>query len=486
VLRTTSTLLALTCLILCASIGPAVGQANVPATEVIPTTPATGATTQPLQPIVLEEIVPPLEPGMQPEHPEEVEEPVEPPTAAERFAELKRFGMNVFGPTEATETTATGAEPGADEDESGAEKPTAERTQQPAAQAPARPRAVLASEPVPPTYVLGPGDQLAVRVWTDAIEHVAATPIIDADGRIYLDLLGEVTVGGERLSGAREMITRRYHEFFNRAQVSVGLSRTRVIEVRVTGDVRRPGTHLLSGAATLFSALNAAGGPNDVGSFRAIRVVRRGEEPLVVDLYDYLLRGEIDADVPLEPNDTIFVPPLPAEFGVDGEVRRPARYEMTGPVTLAEALQMAAGVTATGYMQGAELWRVGESGTRELLNVNLRTADADLRLQSGDLVVIPPVLEKPLNVVRLEGAVRRPGAYQVSAGMTVRDLLDLAGGPAENAHTEEAVIERLGEDLDRDLIHFDLAAALAGEPARARSANPTRIRGCAAHASRTS
>jgi len=465
VLRATSTLLALTCLILCAPIGPALGQT---APTAPPVTPYPSATPTPVPPTVPQGVVPPVEPEeIGPGQSEELETaPVaaveEPRTAAERFAELKRFGMNIFGPADEPDTTVTGDEQRSAE-EADAERALATVPQTPVP--PRGPRAVLASEPVPPTYVLGPGDQLAVRVWTDAIEHVAATPVIDAEGQIYLELLGEVTVAGERLSSAREMITRRYHTFFNRAEVSVGLTRTRVIEVRVTGDVRRPGTHLLSGAATLFSALNAARGPNDVGSFRAIRLVRRGEEPLVIDLYDYLLRGEIDADVPLEPNDTIFVPPLLAEFGIDGEVRRPARYEMTDPVTLAEALQMAAGVSATGYGQGAELWRVGESGTRELLNVNLRTADAQLSLQSGDLVVIPPVLEEAQNVVELEGAVRRPGTYQVLEDMTVRDLIALANGLEETAHTEEAVVERLGDDLDRDLIHFDLAAALAGDPA---------------------
>ena len=463
-LRATSTLLALMCLMMCASIGPAVGQMTPTAPVVTPTTvPA----TTPLPPVVYPEVVPTVEPVVvEPEQPEEpetapaavVEEPL---TASERFAELKRFGMSIFRPAEEADAPLTGDEQrSADEDDD-------ERTPAPAGQTPEPPRgprAVLASEPVPSTYVLGPGDQLAVRVWTDAIEHVTASPVIDADGQIYLELIGQITVASERLSDARAMITRRYRTFFNRAEVSVGLVRTRVIEVRVTGDVRRPGTHLLSGNATLFSALNAAGGPSDVGSFRAIKLVRRGQEPLVVDLYGYLLRGEIDADVPLEPNDTIFVPPLLAEFGLDGEVRRPARYEMTDPVTLAEALQMAAGVSATGYLQGAELWRVGETGVRELMNVDLRSADAELELQSGDLLVIPPVLEEPQNVVQLDGAVRRPGTYQVFEGMTVRDLIALANGPTEDAHTEEAIIERLGDDLDRDLIHFDLAAAIAGDP----------------------
>lgn len=467
-LRTKLLLLALLCVTVCLAVGPAsaqTGASRPPASGDgagdAQRTPADQGGAVPREPAVGEdeELVEEVA------EPEELPEPEEPLTAAERFAALERFGMRVFAPV-TPEPPVAGEEPAPAADSRRAAEPRRPviDTERP----PREPRqisGVVASEPVPPTYVLGPGDQLAVRVWTDAIEHVAAGPVVDADGNIYLELLGEITVGGERLSAVRDTIARRYRVFFDRAEVSVGLARTRVIEVRVTGDVRRPGTHLLSGAATLFSALNAAGGPNEVGSFRAIRLVRRGEEPLVVDLYRYLLHGEIDADVPLEPNDTIFVPSLLAEFGIDGEVRRPARYEMTGPLTLAEALQMAAGAAATGYTRSAELWRVGESGIRELINVNLRTDGERVCMQSGDLLVIPPVLEQPQNAVELEGAVRRPGMYEVRPGMTVRDLLQLAHGPDETAHMEEAAVWRLGDDLDYDLIEFDLGAALAGDPA---------------------
>ncbi|MGI5817803.1 MAG: SLBB domain-containing protein [Armatimonadota bacterium] len=423
----------------------------------------------------------------EPEVPEVPE--VRPLTAAERFAALERFGMRVFGPveperapeerTDRPEQAADGRTTTRDDDRTDSRTTTedadrADRAERaPTTTAAARPTrpiretrvsGVVASEAVPPTYVVGPGDQLAVRVWTDAIEHVEAQPVIDAEGNIYLELLGEVTVAGERLSRVREIIRQRYRTFFDRAEVSVGLSRTRVIEVRVTGDVRWPGTHVLSGAATLFSALHAAGGPGDVGSFRAIRLIRRGEEPLTVDLYDYLLDGQIDADLSLEPNDTIFVPPLSAEFGVTGEVRRPARYEIKDSLSLAEGLRMAAGISATGYARTVELWRVGESGIRELINVNLRTDAEQMTLLNGDLLVIPPVLEEPENIVRLEGEVRRPGAFQVHEGMTVSDLLGLGNGLTTSAHTREAAIWRLGDDLDYDQISFDLAAALAGDP----------------------
>lgn len=396
-----------------------------------------------------------------PEEPEPVEEPP-PPTAAERFMALPRFGASVFGqpaptPIERPEAEDQGEAPG--EEEAPAE--TA-----PAPQAPA-PRSVEplpGGEAVPPSYIVGPGDELAVRVWTDGIEHVNASPVVDADGRVYLDLLGEVTVAGESIAELREEIARRYHVFFTRAQVSVSLARARVIEVRVTGEALHPGKYRLGGNATLFSALYAAGGPSEIGSLRAIRLLRRGEDALVVDLYDYLLRGDISGDVPLQAEDTVFIPPAGTTVGVAGEVRRPARYELTEETTLAEALELAAGVAPTGYAHNIELWRVGESGRRELINVDA-TADADLPVRDGDLILVTPVLEEPANIVELSGAVLRPGTYQVRPGMRVSDLLALGLGPSEDAHMGEAALWRLGPDLDYDLIPVDLPAALNHDPA---------------------
>ena len=364
-------------------------------------------------------------------------------TAAERFALLPRFGLDVFAPVETLEMTPPATEPAGGEGE-----PTVAKT-------------------VPPSYLLGPGDELAVRVATDAIEHLNTSVVIDADGRIYLDLIGEVMIAGQRLAQARETLARRYRRFFDRATVSADLARTRVIQVRVTGDARTPGKYLLSGAATLFSALYKAGGPSEVGGLRTIKLIRRGQTPVVLDLYDYLLEGDGAGDVELQPEDTIFIPPAQAMVGIDGHVRRPGRYELSGPTTLAGALQMAAGLAPTGYAHNIQVWRVTGQSQRQVLSVDVEgegTEGADALLQDGDLVVVQPVLEDPDNVVELSGAVRRPGSYQVFDGMTVSDLVEQAQGLDESAHTEVAALWRLNEELDYEAVNFDLAAAVAGEP----------------------
>ncbi len=381
-------------------------------------------------------------------------------TPAEQLAELPRFGMQVFGAREETE------EESAEQQRPEAVRP---RRQVEAGEEPAQ---QVAGEAVPPSYVVGPGDELAVRVWTDTIEHIAATPMVDVDGHIYLDLLGAVTVGGQTISEVRTDLRRRFAAFFNRAEVSVGLSRTRVIEVRVTGDVTRPGKYRLSGAATVFSALYAAGGPSEIGSLRRIRLIR-GDGPVAeIDLYDYLLQGDPRGDLPLSPEDTVFVAPSGPTVGITGQILRPARYELVGRTTLADLIQMAGGLAASAYTRGVQIWRVGPTGERELLNVNLAEGADGFEVQGGDLVVIPSVLEEPRNVVEIEGPVRRPGSYQYRPGMTISDLIDDAQGLTTEAHAEEAYLWRLNEDLDYEMTSFDLRAALRNGGSDDRALEP--------------
>ncbi len=376
-------------------------------------------------------------------------------TPSERFAELPRFGMNVFG---------EGADTKDEEDREDEDQPSSKSRQ----------GRKTRGEAVPPGYIIGPGDELAVRVWTDAVEHIDATPTVDTDGNIYLDLLGAQNVAGESLAEVRTMLKARFAEFFDRANVQVGMARTRVIEVRVTGDVTRPGKYRLSGAPTVFSALYAAGGPSDIGSLRHIKLIRGdGTPPTQIDLYDYLLEGDPAGDLPLAPEDTVFVGPAGPTVGITGQIQRPARYEMTPGATLPGLIEMAGGLAATAYKPTVRIWRIDPEGERELLNVDLSSADHEqFQLHGGDLVVIPSVLEEARNVIDIMGPVRRPGSYQHREGMTISGLISAAQGLTMDAHMEQAYLWRLNEDLDYEMSTVDLRAALRGTPSENQPLSP--------------
>jgi len=375
------------------------------------------------------------------------EEKLYPPDvkAGEFFAQLPRFGDNLFetAPAEAVALRYK-------EQASAAARPEEE--------------SLLVSVPVPADYLLGPGDELAIRCWTGAVEHYADTVVVSQQGTVYVELLGELAVHGLTLADLRQMLKQRFAGFYQDTQVTVTMARIRTIDVYVTGDAKWPGRYSLTGTATAFSALYRAGGPSEIGSLRSISLLRKAEPPRKVDLYAYLLSGDRSGNVPLQSGDTIFVKPAGAMVGIAGQVRREARYEIQAGTTLAEAVQMSGGLGAAGYAPNVEVWRVAEHADRHVLNVNLGEEGETFALQDGDLVLVRPVVERPANTVELIGAVKRPGVYEVGEkGLDLADLVARAQGPTDTAYVKQGAVWRLNDDNQYEMHTFDVKLAMAGD-----------------------
>jgi len=322
-----------------------------------------------------------------------------------------------------------------------------------------------ANTPVPPNYVIGAGDSLSLRVWARRREQVAETLRVSSEGLVVLPQLGTLAVAGERLEQLRQALTKAYREFYADPTVTLVVAEQRVVEVYVTGEAASPGKYTLVGMATVFTALYAAGGPSAIGSYRDIRLLRRGQDPIRIDLYDYLLRGRRDQYVMLQPGDTLFIPPLEGQVGVEGEVRRPARYELSGETTVGEALAMAGGLEPTSYAPAVELWRAAEHRRWQLTALDCSEPDSpDLRqpVQDGDLLRVRPVLTQADNTVEIVGAVRRPGEYPLAQAGSIADLLAAAEGLAVDAHMDTGVLRRLNDDLDYELIPFSVRDVAGG------------------------
>ncbi len=321
----------------------------------------------------------------------------------------------------------------------------------------------LLNMPVSPQYIVGPGDELTIRVWGEGIEHLNTTALISSEGMIYLPLLGEISVAGKALGVVRDTIEKGMSAFYTASQTSVVISSTRVVTVYVTGDVINPGRYGLDGTATVLTALYMAGGPTAAGSLRRIRLIRRQQEPIEIDLYPYLLAGEPLDEVLLETGDTVFVGAVGDEIGVAGVVRRPRRYEVTGPVNCWEAIKLAGGLAAEGSRKDVRVWRVDDHQRQVVINVALAEAGADggdLVLQTGDVVVVAPVDRMPENAARISGAVRRAGVYEVEEGMTIGALIAAAGGLDEGAYLGYGQIRRLDERRQHHYESFSVQEAL--------------------------
>jgi protein involved in polysaccharide export with SLBB domain len=226
--------------------------------------------------------------------------------------------------------------------------------------------------PVPAEYVVGPGDTLEVQFFGNAKGRHRLT--VGRDGRITLPELGPIAVAGRRFEEVRNELESRVRDRMIGTQASLGLGELRSIRVLVLGDADTPGSYTVSGLSTITNALFVSGGVKKIGSLRNIELKRAGRTVTTLDLYDLLLKGDTRADVRLLPGDVIFVPPVGATVGLQGEVRRPAIYELKGETTAAELLQLAGGLTPEADAAAATLDRVGANRARITLDTNLTNA----------------------------------------------------------------------------------------------------------------
>lgn len=279
--------------------------------------------------------------------------------------------------------------------------------------------------PIGPDYVLGPGDQLQVFISTFA--DTSYTLTLDREGKAFVPRVGSTFLWGMSFAEAERLVRGRIESVFRNARVQISMGRVRALEVYVLGNVQRPGKVTLSGAATSFHALAAAGGPNSLGGIRELRVVRGMHELTRPDLYPFLLEGDRSRDVRLENGDVLFVPVAGGRVGVRGEVARPAVYEMRGPLTLRALLALAGGPTSFADLARVRIERVLANGGFRMEDVLLqgpRGADPDtLQLHDQDLVTVLPLAERVQNMVTLDGFVRHPGDYELRTAMKLSDLL---------------------------------------------------------------
>ena len=274
--------------------------------------------------------------------------------------------------------------------------------------------------PVPVDYVIGPGDNVNVQLFGNQNADYRFT--VSRDGTITFPEIGPVNVAGLSYEALRDAITTRVSQQMIGVRASVTLGELRSIRVFVLGDVVRPGSYLVTSLSTMTNALYTSGGVKTVGSLRSIALMRNGNTISTLDLYDLLLRGDTRADARLMPGDAIFVPPVGATVSVDGEVRRPAIYEVKGERSVSELVALAGGLTPNANRTNLRLERVVPNRGTTVQDVDL-TSEAQTAVRDGDVLRVPPNLDQLENSVRLAGNVYQPGIFQWTRGMRLTDLL---------------------------------------------------------------
>ncbi len=315
--------------------------------------------------------------------------------------------------------------------------------------------------PVPADYVMGPGDQLVIEYFGQ--ENRTINTAVTRDGTLVLPEIGPLAVSGLTFNAARAEIVSRVSEQKIGVRASVTMGEMRSIRIFVLGDVNRPGSYTVSGLSTMTNALFLSGGVNTTGTLRDVQLKRNGTVVGRLDLYDLLLRGDTRGDRRLLPGDVIFVPPVGTRVGVEGEVARPAYYELESPTSAIELVRLAGGLTPMAFAPSGRIERVSQRGDRQIVDADLSSeAGRGVRLRDGDVLRIFPVLDRLDDSVELMGHVRRPAQYEWREGLRLTSLLPSPALLKSQADLGYIVVRREPREDGRiEVISADLEAALA-------------------------
>lgn len=315
--------------------------------------------------------------------------------------------------------------------------------------------------PVPADYVVGPGDELNVQLYGSQNRNLPLT--VSREGTVNFPELGPIAVGNLSFSDARRAIESRVTQQMIGVQANVSMGETRSIRVIVSGDARVPGSYTVDGLATMTTALFASGGVREIGSLRDIQLRRQGALVRSLDLYDLLLSGDTSDDARLLPGDVIFIRPVGPTVSVDGEVKRPAVYELRGETSVADVVRMAGGLTPEADSSRASLTRIDADSRRVVVDVSFaQPAGSGQLVGNGDVLRVARRRPQIDSGVELDGFVHRPGPVAWRDGLRLSDVIGSVDELKPNADTHYVLIRReTGVDRRIEAHSVDLIAALA-------------------------
>lgn len=314
----------------------------------------------------------------------------------------------------------------------------------------------------PQNYRLGSGDAVIVDVYGATQKTIEST--VSPDGEIIIEGFGPIQVSGLTVAQANSRLRNTLGSRYRSSKIKLTVGQTKTIMVNVMGEVKMPGTYTLSAFATVFHALYMAGGINDIGTLRDIKVYRNSKLVASVDIYDYILNGKLTGNVHLADNDVIIVGPYDCLVNISGKVKRPMFYEMKKSESLKSLLKYAGNFTGDAYKKSV---RVNRKTGKQYTVFNVEEFDfANFYIADGDSVSVDSILSRYENTVEIKGAVFRPGMYNIGEQVnSVRTLIEHADGLTEDAFTNRGVMHRMMEDRSLEVISLDIEGILRGRVA---------------------
>lgn len=330
----------------------------------------------------------------------------------------------------------------------------------------------LSNQPIatPVSYVVGPGDQLEISIYGNT-QQPPQTVTVNRDGYISLPRIGNVYVLGKNIDEITKILIGRYAPYNPhllgqggappRSTLKVSLTEVRAVQVYVTGEVMFPAAYELTSLHTAFNALYLAGGPNEIGTFRDIKVVRNNEEIATIDTYEYFMTGKLSNNVLVQDNDRIVVGYYKTRVEIEGNIKKPGIYELKDGETLSDLFRFAGGFTDDAYRAQYRILRY-TSKERKIIDVNEHEAEG-FELKSGDLITISPVLDRFENMITIEGAIMRPGDYSLENNPTLKKLIETVQGLREDAFPGRVQISRTRPDQSIENLSVNLSGILNGQ-----------------------
>lgn len=320
--------------------------------------------------------------------------------------------------------------------------------------------------PTPLNYVIGVGDEILITIWGASQQTYQL--LIDQNGAIQVLDLGPIYISGMSFEKAKKLIKKRLTAIYagmsgdkpnTWAEVSLGSLRS--IKINVIGEINVPGTYNVPSTASAFNALYLSGGPNENGSFRNIRLIRDGKTFQIIDVYDFLINANTQSDVQLRDQDIIFIPIYEKKVEMIGAFKRNGYFELKEGEKLSDLIRYSGSFADSAYQHRLSITRYTDK-EKEIVDVEKANFNS-FDLQNGDIITAGSIIDRFTNRVQIEGAVYRPGDYELTRGLTLSQLIKNAEGVKEEVYSSRGIIIRENMDRTTFLISFNVDGILRGE-----------------------
>jgi len=320
---------------------------------------------------------------------------------------------------------------------------------------------------MPPLYILSPGDRLTINYWGDLIELTTVRLVLDEKGDVIVTKAGKISARGMSLAHFQQAVQEHLQRVIGKdIKLVATLDSLMSMQIMIVGEAFRPGNYAVSAVTTFFNAIYAGGGPNEYGSLRDIKLIRRNKT-IPLDFYDYLGNGDSKGDGPLQAGDTIYFGRRGKTVSIAGEVNRPAVYELKKNENLKDLITMSLGIKPSGLNSKVNITSLVPNREKAVFDVDMSKDGpaADHSLYDGDSVTVGKINQSVMNFVTLTGNVKVPGVYELKKGMRVADLFNEINQPWGEVYLERADIFRLDKDRKTtSIVSFHLGKALQKDP----------------------